>query len=307
MSVSGGAGQAYEAVFAALARLHRMRCFLHHHSYAYLGKASRLTAILVALAGPSAIHVCLSAGMAGRLRRLYPATGQQRVVSNLGWLKQAGGENPSPKRALATVGFLGNISAEKGVFDFLEVAAALEKGAVPVECKFAGPFQDARTERLVRDALRTLAHTRYVGPKYGDAKAAFFRDIDVLLFPTRYENEAEPLIVLEAMMHGVPVIAYERGCIGEMLAPGGGLIVEPQRNFAEAAMRQLRAWHEAPEDLWRVSRAAIRHSAMLSQRAAKDAEALLTELCGASAGVRLRADLAPHGTPLNRIPPLDSV
>ena len=36
MSVSGGFGQLYELLFLLLARLHGMRIFLHHHSYAYL-------------------------------------------------------------------------------------------------------------------------------------------------------------------------------------------------------------------------------------------------------------------------------
>src|SRR5450759_1362969 len=36
MSISGGFGQLYEVLFLLLARLHGMRIFLHHHSYAYL-------------------------------------------------------------------------------------------------------------------------------------------------------------------------------------------------------------------------------------------------------------------------------
>jgi putative colanic acid biosynthesis acetyltransferase WcaF len=284
MSVSGGAGQVYETAFAAWARARGVRCFLHHHSYAYLGKPYWLTRVLAAMAGPTAVHVALSPGMSERLRALYPSMQQHRAVSNLGWLERIEAGNASLRRTCATLGFLGNISAEKGVFDFLELAADLQALGCPITCKLAGPFQDADTERRVRELLRRLPNVDYVGPRYGYDKSAFLKEIDVLIFPTRYGNEAEPLTVLEAMTHGVPVIAYGRGCIGEVLSPGGGLVIEPQRKFSEIALRQISAWREAPEALWRASRAAIRRSGALRIQGAEDAEALLEETSVVAAG-----------------------
>ena len=81
MSVSGGLGQIYELIFLVLARLCRMRVFLHHHSFAYLDRPNMLTALIAKLAGANAMHIVLSPGMATRLKEVY---GVERVtpVSN---------------------------------------------------------------------------------------------------------------------------------------------------------------------------------------------------------------------------------
>jgi len=52
--------------------------------------------------------------------------------------------------------------------------------------------------------------------------------VDVLLFPTDYANEAEPLVIHEAIRSGAHVIACERGAIPDILSNGAGLVV-PRR------------------------------------------------------------------------------
>jgi len=64
----------------------------------------------------------------------------------------------------------------------------------------------------------------------------------VFVFPTRYRNEAEPLVVLEALRAGCPVIAYARGCIAEMLGQGGGFAIPIGTEFVGPALDQLEVW-----------------------------------------------------------------
>lgn len=61
-----------------------------------------------------------------------------------------------------------------------------------------------------------------MGPVYGADKDRFYQQLDIFLFPTNYANEAEPLVVYEAMRRGVYVIACDRGAISEMLGNGAG-------------------------------------------------------------------------------------
>src|SRR5659263_176212 len=49
-----------KVLFLLLARLHGMRIFLHHHSYAYLDQRKALLRILVYVAGSAATHIALS-------------------------------------------------------------------------------------------------------------------------------------------------------------------------------------------------------------------------------------------------------
>ena len=54
----------------------------------------------------------------------------------------------------------------------------------------------------------------------GSTRSAFIGSLDIFLFPTNYANEAEPLVIYEAMRRGVYVIACDRGAISEMLLNG---------------------------------------------------------------------------------------
>jgi glycosyltransferase involved in cell wall biosynthesis len=256
MSVSGGFGQLYELLFLLLARLHGLRIFLHHHSYAYLDQRKVLTTLLVSIAGSGSTHITLSDGMAAELQRTYRHARRVVVISNAVLLLEETGSSVAPHQMLAKIGFLGNISEEKGVFEFLAIAEKLEANGIPIRALLAGPFQDSEIERRVRERLTRLRSVDYVGPKYGPSKSAFFREIDVLLFPTRYVNEAEPLTIHEAMMHGVPVIAYGRGAIGEIVSSVCGLVIDPAREFVSPAVAQLQAWRESPWALQQASKAA---------------------------------------------------
>lgn len=240
MSVSGGFGQMYEIVFVLLARLRGMRIFLHHHSFAYLDRPNGVTSVLMRATGAEAIHIALSSGMAERLKSSY-GVGGVTPISNAVFFATTDAAG-TPRKEPKTLGFVSNIALEKGVFGFLDLMKAAQTAGLPVRGKLAGPFQDADTERAVRARLRELPLVEYAGPRYGADKVAFFDGIDVLIFPTRYANEAEPVTIHEAMSRAVPVIAYGRGCIPEIVDPRCGLVIDPEQAFVPAALEQLEHW-----------------------------------------------------------------
>ncbi|MCG3024525.1 glycosyltransferase, partial [Escherichia coli] len=58
---------------------------------------------------------------------------------------------------------------------------------------------------------------KYFGPVYGEDKTRFLNDLDVFIFPSRYYNEAEPLVVYEAAASGNYVIGSEVGSMKEAI------------------------------------------------------------------------------------------
>lgn len=280
MSISGGFGQLYELLFLLLARLRGMRIFLHHHSYAYLDQRSALTRVLVSVAGSGATHIALSDGMAARLQRTYHQSKRVVAISNAVLLFEEVGSSVAPHQALAKIGFLGNVAAEKGVFEFLAVAEKMEAIGIPVRAILAGPFQDPEIERRVRERLTRLRSVEYVGPRYGQAKFSFFREIDVLLFPSHHVSEAEPVTIHEAMMNGVPVIAYGRGAIGEIVSSVCGLVIDPAHDFVDRAVAQLQFWRESPQALQQASKAARERFLAICAENKDRWESVRAELCG---------------------------
>ncbi len=127
VGLSGGWGQAYEICFVALAKVFKFSVFLHHHSFAYLHTAKDLTRLLVWVAGKEARHVVLCERMAIALRRHYGEGMLVRVVSNAALIAPSVAGNAKQREALRSLGFLSNISREKGVFLFIGIVEELHR------------------------------------------------------------------------------------------------------------------------------------------------------------------------------------
>lgn len=279
MSVSGGLGQVFELLFIVLARFRGMRVFLHHHSFAYLDRPNLLAALLIRAAGAGAVQVALSPLMAQRLKETY-SFGSVLPVSNSVILLRQENSPARSRRRLQTIGFISNISAEKGIFEFLDLLKAVQELSLPLRAMLAGPFQDKETERAVRTRLLALPNVEYVGPKYGAEKDAFFADVDVLAFPTCYVNEAEPLTLHEAMSCGVVVISYARGAIPEIVNGDCGRIIDPAKPFVPEALAQIGAWLDDPGAFEAASNAAVKRFAESYSKSEWRWRALLKDLIG---------------------------
>jgi len=259
MSLSGGLGQAYELLFMLAARMKRFRITLHHHSYAYLSRRRLITRLVIAISPAGTQHVALSTGMANCLSRLYGVSNSY-VLSNAAFLQDISASS-TQARPLAKLGFLSNISKEKGIFDFISLVDACLESGLDVHAVVAGPFQDPETESIVMPLLEERDAIHYLGPQYGEAKTDFFRSIDVLVFPTRYANEAEPVTIHESLMQGVPVIAYGRGAIPEILDGAHGVSIPAEQEFVPHALNALKRWKEMGTAF-----SSVRHEALVQFR-----------------------------------------
>ncbi|CDQ11292.1 putative glycosyl transferase, family 1 [Acidithiobacillus ferrivorans] len=130
--------------------------------------------------------------------------------------------------------------------------------------------------------LKNLHGARYLGPVYGTDKEDFLSGIDVLVFPTRYKNETEAKVNHEAMSHGIPVIAYGRGCIPEIVGPDCGMVIDPTEPFVPAALAQIKIWLNDPTAFEAASRAAAQRFAETSAQNERRWQMLLSDLTGNS-------------------------
>jgi glycosyltransferase involved in cell wall biosynthesis len=100
-----------------------------------------------------------------------------------------------PLRVLYT----GKLAAAKGMPELF--AAARELAEAPVEWLLAGPFEEAWITR----ELPGLPAVQWLGNLPGAAMPDLYEKADVLLLPTHSDGFA--LVQLEALAHGLPVIA----------------------------------------------------------------------------------------------------
>lgn len=125
--------------------------------------------------------------------------------------------------------FLSNMIASKGVWELVEACRILKEKGISFKCDFVGKWSDiaeddfnaAIREKSLEDCVKAY------GAKYGEEKEKCFDHTDIFVFPTYYNNECFPIVLLEAMQHGLPCISTTEGGIPNIIDNGKtGFIVE---------------------------------------------------------------------------------
>ncbi len=262
LSLSGGWGQVYDLISLFIARLKKMRCIIHHHNFSYLQNRRALTAFLFRVAGENTYHVVLCSEMANVLCKQYGHDLKTLTLSNLSFLANQATEF-SPSHALLKIGFISNITRAKGGETMIQLARKIRETELPLKVIMAGPCPEDDLQKQLQEAMsESLLEWR--GAVYGEDKAKFWQEIDVLVFPS-YENEAEPLVVWEALMASCPVITFRRGCIASQVGDAAFLI-DPEKDFVKATIDILVTWlHDQSQYLAMAHRAHSRYLAMVEQ------------------------------------------
>lgn len=242
-----GVGLVYSSVLAGASRLLGFRLYVHYHSFKNLGRRTRLMATFVRLCGAEALHIVLGASMAAGLRAHYPEARKIFILSNATFLPERPVFERRPEPRLR-IGHLSNLSRAKGLDSVIDCVRRLLAAGVDAELVLAGPATNGTARALLDEARSDLAgRLIWLGPVDPEEIDRFYKRIDIFLFPTIYEHEAEPLVVIEALSFGVPVIATERGCIQEVLGGSGGYAFNG--DFVSAAVERVRAWAENRDSL----------------------------------------------------------
>jgi glycosyltransferase involved in cell wall biosynthesis len=139
-------------------------------------------------------------------------------------------------------GFVGRIDANKNLGGLLEAFAAcvgaLDAAGAPAACLVAGsgPLA-AEAGRLAADP-RLAGRVRFLG-EVADG-ASLIAGLDALVLPSR--SEAAPLVISEAQLAGVPVLATRCGGIPELVEDGatGVLAASPAPADLAAGLLRLR-------------------------------------------------------------------
>lgn len=227
---AGGFGLWYQACVLLLARALGRQSYFHHHSYAYLHRRSMAMRCIVA-ARP--VHVVLSPGMAEALTTRYAPASVIIVQSNAAFVDMPVLPEPTPSTGTVRFVHVSNLSLAKGLGTVLCTYAQMRAADIDCTLALAGPFAGEEERRLWESWAGPPVD--YLGPLTPPEVIDALLSSDVFLFPSRYANEAEPLVVLEALSCGLRVVASSVGCLPERVKPPVGLSVSGDVAFAAAA------------------------------------------------------------------------
>jgi len=142
--------------------------------------------------------------------------------------------------------FVASLQEGKGVLELLRTAALLREQGRGGDFRFriVGRWFSSEFEATARALHAELAldgMVEFTGQLTGDAKWQAYADADVFFFPTHYASEATPIVLMEALGMGLPIVTTRWAGIPAMLDGCDTARLCPVRSPAEfaAALRDF--------------------------------------------------------------------
>ena len=154
--------------------------------------------------------------------------------------------------------FLSNMLESKGYLKVLAACRILhQERNLPLHCDFCGDFVQTVSDQAgtVTEAQQAFLHliqhwnlgevVTYHGLVTGAAKQHLLEQAHLLLLPTTYPWEGQPLSIIEALAMSTPVIATRQGAIPEQVRDGyNGFLTQAEPQAIADAIEHL--WRNPP-------------------------------------------------------------
>lgn len=243
-----------DCVYAIIMKLHRVRIVYHLHGKGIASKG-RVAKTLYRLIFRNEFVICLSELLAYDVQNVY--TGCTRFVPNgIEDVYQGKIASQTYKEYACNILFLSNLSRSKGILDFMQVVSRLKDENLKFRAWIVGAENRVTKSDLIekiRD-MNLAGSVEYLGPLYDKDKHEVLRQSDILVYPTH--EDAFPNVLIEATMHGIPVVAYNEGAIPDMIENGVNGFVVPKADVEQLGLRtrELLFNRELRYDMGRKSR-----------------------------------------------------
>lgn len=122
--------------------------------------------------------------------------------------------------------FIGRLSYKKGFFDLIE--AAMQLAGKKIEFHICGLPEKETSLNAIKEKIEILTKTnsiKFHGLVSGNAKYDLLSKADIMVFPSH--EEAFPVVVLEGLAQGIPIVTTNAGIISEIIKnEENGILIE---------------------------------------------------------------------------------
>lgn len=155
---------------------------------------------------------------------------------------------PLPSRGGKRVLFTGRFVNRKGIHELLDAIPAVVAAVPDAEFVLAGGHRDCSASEMRRcwigeSLLPFAAHIGFTGWLDGRQMSQLYREMDVLVVPSWYEPFG--MVILEGMLHGLPIVAADIGGPAEILEHERTGLLVPPRDAAALAGALIRLLTDA--------------------------------------------------------------
>lgn len=194
----------------------------------------------------SAAHVVMTGAMRDTVRACYPKESAQKEIRVIPWgappKNGEGVRQPAPGPVVLT---MSRISPEKGIENVLKALRiagdGLPEGTSLRICGDAAFMQGKRYLGRLREMAEQFepSRIRFAGHLSGAAKSDAFASADVFVFPSCFESYG--LTLMEALSHGLPVVAMGSEGARAIVEEGFGVLVKGPAEMARELAKLLAA------------------------------------------------------------------
>lgn len=132
--------------------------------------------------------------------------------------------DPHKKNGKFCVLYLGGLSEDKGIGNIISTAEMLKARGLEFEMQVVGGWSStAYKDKIHRDLDDSSLGSviRFEGVLTGEDKSLALSNADCFLFPSHYASESFPLVLIEAMGSGLPIITTNWRGIPNVLGDNG--------------------------------------------------------------------------------------
>ena len=148
--------------------------------------------------------------------------------------------NRHTQKGALNILFIGLLEESKGELDLCRAVALLKERGIECHARIAGEFKSleykARFFHILEEA-NIKESIEYLGIIRGEAKEKAFRESDVFCFPSYFHSESFPLVLIEAMAYGLPIVATRWRGIVDMVQEGYNGYLVPVKAPAQVAQK----------------------------------------------------------------------
>lgn len=134
--------------------------------------------------------------------------------------------------------FLSNLIQSKGYLQLIDAVKLLIDAGKEVNLKLAGSFMPSiddskdlfynsvKSEKDLLDYIGPGYDISYVGVVEGKAKWELLKNAHVMVLPTSYIYEGQPVSIIEGIAYGLPIVATQYKAIPDMVSAYNGILLQ---------------------------------------------------------------------------------
>ena len=236
-----------DAMFILPAKLRGMRVLIHVHQGDFQGVLAKQPAPMRAFVRWVYRRIDRIIVSSARFLGQYDFVPKERLTAVPNGVPEEQPQANPPDEEVRVL-YLSNLMPQKGIMELVESMAKLPPNyrlliaGAPLICASDPYDSPEQFGKAVQDRIEELGlgeRVSMLGVVYGDAKDRLLASSHVLALPTTYENELQPVCVIEAMMAAVPAVTTAHRDLRDMVDEDRGARIETPEpgQIADAILR----------------------------------------------------------------------